>query len=199
MLALKALLGKQRKYCALIGARPWHTCTTRRSRLTCLRLCTRKDRSTTTTHASAHRGSALPSNCLCVLGLLSRNVAEQHHATQFDTPGAAIAQYYGVFAVLYALAGSCAQLVMTNSTWTYNHICQLWRVNARDSIFVVFPPCDVKSLKALPEGPRERVALSIGQFRPEKDHELQVGCGDLRRDACASPLLMSIATAACLP
>ena len=92
----------------------------------------------------------------------------------------ATAQYYGAFAVLYGLAGSCAQVVMTNSTWTCDHIRRLWRLNAPGAIFVVFPPCDVASLKELPEGPRERVALSIGQFRPEKDHALQVGSRAMR-------------------
>ena len=95
------------------------------------------------------------------------------------------AQYYGAFAVLYGLAGSCAQVVMTNSTWTSDHIRRLWRLNAPGAIFVVFPPCDVASLKELPEGPRERVALSIGQFRPEKDHALQVGSRAMRRTPLA--------------
>ena len=88
--------------------------------------------------------------------------------------------------MLYGLAGSCAQVVMTNSTWTCNHIRRLWRLNAPGAIFVVFPPCDVESLKELPEGPRERVALSIGQFRPEKDHELQV-CG-FKSERCSPHL-----------
>ena len=88
--------------------------------------------------------------------------------------------------MLYGLAGSCAQVVMTNSTWTCNHIRRLWRLNAPGAIFVVFPPCDVASLKELPEGPRERVALSIGQFRPEKDHELQV-CG-FKSERCSPHL-----------
>ena len=52
--------------------------------------------------------------------------------------------------MLYGLAGSCAQVVMTNSTWTCNHIRRLWRLNAPGAIFVVFPPCDTASLRALP-------------------------------------------------
>lgn len=81
--------------------------------------------------------------------------------------------YYSIFAVLYGFCGSLARLVMVNSTWTYGHICFLWR-GARSRITVVFPPCDVESLKTLPLENRERVVLSIGQFRPEKDHELQI-------------------------
>lgn len=34
--------------------------------------------------------------------------------------------YYKIFAMLYTWAGSYAQLVMVNSTWTMNHIKQLW-------------------------------------------------------------------------
>jgi alpha-1,2-mannosyltransferase len=81
--------------------------------------------------------------------------------------------YYALFAILYGFCGSLANLVMVNSTWTCGHICMLWR-GARGRIKVVFPPCDVESLKTLPLDNRQQVVLSIGQFRPEKDHELQI-------------------------
>lgn len=38
----------------------------------------------------------------------------------------------------------------------------------------MFPPCDVSGLESLSLKNRQRVVLSIGQFRPEKDHELQI-------------------------
>lgn len=34
---------------------------------------------------------------------------------------------YSVFAALYAAAGRSSQLNMVNSTWTKNHILQLWK------------------------------------------------------------------------
>jgi len=83
--------------------------------------------------------------------------------------------YYSLFAVAYGSIGSLADLVMVNSTWTCNHIKYLWRLAAwRGKIHIVYPPCDTRSLEVLPLDDRERVVLSIGQFRPEKDHTLQI-------------------------
>lgn len=90
--------------------------------------------------------------------------------------------YYAIFAALYGFCGSLAKLVMVNSTWTCGHVAFLWR-GARSRITIVFPPCDVESLKSLPiDSNRERVVLSIGQFRPEKDHELQIQSLAMLRD-----------------
>lgn len=81
--------------------------------------------------------------------------------------------YYAVFAMAYGIIGSLAHLVMVNSTWTYGHIHFLWRGASR-KIRVVFPPCDVKSLENLSLANREPILVSIGQFRPEKNHALQI-------------------------
>ena len=80
--------------------------------------------------------------------------------------------YYVIFAFLYGLVGSLANLVMVNSSWTKNHIQYLWKLSGK--VHVVFPPVDTKSLKVLPLADRENMILSIGQFRPEKDHTLQL-------------------------
>lgn len=88
--------------------------------------------------------------------------------------------YYSVFALVYGCVGSMCQLVLVNSTWTYNHIKSLWLLAAiQKRIHVVFPPCRISgeqnsSTSSNDVGKRERIILSIGQFRPEKDHELQV-------------------------
>ena len=80
--------------------------------------------------------------------------------------------YYVIFAFLYGLVGSLANLVMVNSSWTRNHIESLWKLSGK--VQVVFPPVDTKSLEALPLKGRENMIISIGQFRPEKDHALQL-------------------------
>ncbi|XP_076159076.1 GDP-Man:Man(3)GlcNAc(2)-PP-Dol alpha-1,2-mannosyltransferase [Alosa pseudoharengus] len=92
--------------------------------------------------------------------------------------------YYCAFALLYGLAGSCSDVVMVNSTWTLGHILALWRAPNRTS--VVYPPCDVQSFLGAPledeqeagkEGAEDRKChsvVSVGQFRPEKDHRLQI-------------------------
>ncbi|CAB4438639.1 unnamed protein product [Rhizophagus irregularis] len=78
--------------------------------------------------------------------------------------------YYRVFAYLYSLAGSFSDIVMVNSTWTKGHIDQLWGVNSK----IVYPPCDTASLTKLPLEDRQRTIVSVAQFRPEKDHQLQL-------------------------
>ena len=111
--------------------------------------------------------------------------------------------YYRMFASAYSFVGSFADLVMVNSSWTEGHICRLWRLN-RDSkgmqpdnatdiaspsdtlsgsachgkaLVKLYPPCNTTHLQGIPLGDissRRRVVLSVGQFRPEKDHLLQL-------------------------
>ncbi|KAL7530949.1 hypothetical protein ACHAXR_003767 [Thalassiosira sp. AJA248-18] len=80
--------------------------------------------------------------------------------------------YYILFAICYGMIGSLADMTMVNSTWTQGHIHYLWKLAGK--IQVVFPPVDTKSLKDLPMTNRENMIISIGQFRPEKDHTLQL-------------------------
>uniref|UniRef100_A0AAR2LZW9 GDP-Man:Man(3)GlcNAc(2)-PP-Dol alpha-1,2-mannosyltransferase n=1 Tax=Pygocentrus nattereri TaxID=42514 RepID=A0AAR2LZW9_PYGNA len=88
--------------------------------------------------------------------------------------------YYCAFALLYGLAGSCSDVVMVNSTWTLGHILALWRAPNRTS--VVYPPCDVQAFLDIPledeeeqdAGKKCHSVVSVAQFRPEKDHQLQI-------------------------
>jgi len=81
--------------------------------------------------------------------------------------------YYLVFAAFYALMGASTDLVMVNSSWTKEHIQRLWgRMGVKPRL--VFPPCDVTSLSAFPLSSRMPWILSLAQFRPEKDHALQL-------------------------
>lgn len=84
--------------------------------------------------------------------------------------------YYCLLALLYGLAGSCSDVIMVNSRWTLDHILSLWRSPSRTS--VVHPPCDVDAFLDVPleeEGDRKcHSIVSVGQFRPEKDHRLQI-------------------------
>ena len=89
--------------------------------------------------------------------------------------------YYFLFACLYSLAGSMCCLVMVNSSWTRNHIASLW-IGTKRRIHTVFPPCDTESLKDLSLVDRTcPIIVSIGQFRPEKDHVLQIRSLELLR------------------
>lgn len=81
--------------------------------------------------------------------------------------------YYCLFAMAYSLAGACAHHVMVNSTWTKNHIDKLWLFSRKAK--VVYPPCNVSDLSTASLGAlRRKLIVSIAQFRPEKDHELQL-------------------------
>jgi len=89
--------------------------------------------------------------------------------------------YWELFAKLYSWVGGSVDVVMTNSTWTQNHISSLWtraRVQRKKkhAISVVYPPCAVEELQskipvdASSEKNRTRNLLYIAQFRPEKMH-----------------------------
>jgi len=89
--------------------------------------------------------------------------------------------YYWFFVFLYGLVGSLADMVLVNSTWTYGHIKTLWGFFSARRIHIVYPPClvpDVPDSIQTSSSPtsitRTRRIVSIGQFRPEKDHALQV-------------------------
>nr|CCC92933.1 putative glycosyl transferase [Trypanosoma congolense IL3000] len=81
--------------------------------------------------------------------------------------------YYRLFAKLYRWMGNFPDLVMANSTWTMKHLQQLWGSTVP---VLVYPPCAVSHLTSLRKTPDERsnTIVSVGQFRPEKNHMLQL-------------------------
>eukprot|EP01124_Arcella_intermedia_P009940 TRINITY_DN16509_c0_g1_i1.p1 TRINITY_DN16509_c0_g1~~TRINITY_DN16509_c0_g1_i1.p1 ORF type:complete len:463 (-),score=112.55 TRINITY_DN16509_c0_g1_i1:53-1285(-) len=79
--------------------------------------------------------------------------------------------YYKIFAFFYWLVGQFCVVVMVNSTWTKNHIKARWTPK---SIHTIFPPTDCTNLKKFELKNREKIIVSIGQFRPEKNHALQL-------------------------
>ena len=78
--------------------------------------------------------------------------------------------YYKVFALIYSVVGSFAHIVMVNSSWTKGHIDSLWGIKSA----VVYPPCDTEAFKDFLLQGRERIVVSVAQFRPEKGHGLQL-------------------------
>lgn len=84
--------------------------------------------------------------------------------------------YYCLFAFVYGLVGACADVVMVNSSWTLGHIVFLWRCGVYPN--VVYPPCDVQAFLDIPlckeKSTTEHTIVSVSQFRPEKDHPLQI-------------------------
>lgn len=79
-----------------------------------------------------------------------------------------------VFLQTYSLVGRSAETIMVNSSWTENHILSLWECPFKTHR--VYPPCEVSHLKNLQHVSTDDtiVIMSISQFRPEKDHPLQL-------------------------
>ncbi|CAI5459473.1 unnamed protein product, partial [Closterium sp. Yama58-4] len=83
--------------------------------------------------------------------------------------------YYRFFAYLYGWAGGHADVTMVNSSWTEGHIRRIWTRNKPSSVHRVYPPCDTAALQALPlSRPASKYIISVAQFRPEKNHALQL-------------------------
>ena len=79
--------------------------------------------------------------------------------------------YYRVFAWAYGMVGCAAQRIFVNSSWTKGHVAEIF---GRRDVRVIFPPCDTEQLQKLPLHPRQKIVMSVAQFRPEKDHALQL-------------------------
>ena len=80
--------------------------------------------------------------------------------------------YYWVFAGLYAISAQCIDIVAANSSWTRLHLETIWR---RKLIPTVYPPCSIRIVTGQQQRKRNKSLLvSIGQFRPEKNHMLQL-------------------------
>lgn len=88
-------------------------------------------------------------------------------------PGISVVKqvYWRLFALAYGYVCRQVDVLMTNSSWTGDHIQQLTGKRiSQGQIRVVFPPCDTKALSALSLSPREKSIIYVAQFRPEKDH-----------------------------
>jgi len=79
--------------------------------------------------------------------------------------------YYGCIFWAYRLCGSLVEGAMANSRWTEAHMRRAW---GKTPLSVVYPPCDVEKFISTNSSARKRQIVSLAQFRPEKDHELQL-------------------------
>ncbi|CAI4956496.1 CPS_HP_G0130560.mRNA.1.CDS.1 [Saccharomyces cerevisiae] len=83
--------------------------------------------------------------------------------------------YWKVFMLIYQSIGSKIDIVITNSTWTNNHIKQIWQSN---TCKIIYPPCSTEKLVdwkqkfGTAKGERLNQAIVLAQFRPEKRHKL---------------------------
>lgn len=78
--------------------------------------------------------------------------------------------YWKLFMLWYTYVGSFVSIATTNSTWTNNHIRQIWS-NCNSKI--IYPPCSTEKLVIkLENTKRKNQAVVVAQFRPEKRHKL---------------------------
>ncbi|KAF9478207.1 mannosyltransferase [Pholiota conissans] len=105
--------------------------------------------------------------------------------------------YYRLFMYYYVLSLRTASFVMVNSSWTKNHVDSILQYNdplidaihmipplvglklftsqnAPAAARIVYPPCDTREMSSFSLMPRQRIILSVAQFRPEKDHQAQL-------------------------
>jgi len=96
--------------------------------------------------------------------------------------------YYRAFAKIYGYAGRHCDVVMVNSSWTKGHIVEIWGLSPA-MVHRVYPPCDVAKLVSLGNVEKELAIVSVAQFRPEKDHPLQLQAFKLVLDRLSLPNL----------
>lgn len=78
--------------------------------------------------------------------------------------------YWKLFMKYYQHIGSYVTVAITNSTWTNNHIKDIW---GQCSSHIIFPPCSTeKLLQNDSKRERKNQAIVLAQFRSEKRHTL---------------------------
>jgi alpha-1,2-mannosyltransferase len=85
--------------------------------------------------------------------------------------------YYRFFLLCYRCCGWFVDVAVGNSNWTVSRVRKVW---CRQDISVLYPPAaigDFQSLSSIPksdDNQREDAIVSLSQFRPEKNHILQL-------------------------
>lgn len=85
---------------------------------------------------------------------------------------------------------------MVNSTWTLNHIRQLWWRSRHRPPALVYPPCDTEALRRLPldRKLKKLYLIAVAQFRPEKNHGLLLRSYALALEQAGARLLWRCTT-----
>lgn len=82
-------------------------------------------------------------------------------------------KYYRQICRFYRLCGGLASRVMVNSSWTRDHLQKIWTLN--EDFELVYPSCEISQMQRFDiESERDPVIMSLAQFRPEKNHTMQL-------------------------
>ena len=79
--------------------------------------------------------------------------------------------YYKLILKLYEVMGNkCLSFVYVNSTWTLNHMKELWKdLYINKKLFILYPPCSISLYKeAAKYELRKNIIVSFAQILPEK-------------------------------
>lgn len=83
--------------------------------------------------------------------------------------------YYEIFTLIYGWCARHAQVIFCNSSSTKKALESTWNTS---STIVLYPPCEINQFFDLPlidqDDSSSKSLVSIGQFRPEKNYELQI-------------------------
>lgn len=79
--------------------------------------------------------------------------------------------YYRLLLRIYQYCGRFIHTAMANSSWTHAHLERLW---GKTNLRRVYPPCDVTPFVPIAGAERSKDIVSLAQFRPEKNHALQL-------------------------
>ena len=124
----------------------------------------------------------ISSDMLCLVKNRSSSYNNSSNISRSWILSSAKLQYYRLFAFLYRKAGHYSDITMVNSTWTENHIKELWKLpsNGYNKVHKIYPPCDNTEFLQISRSSDEienqttTKVISLGQFRPEKDHAMQI-------------------------
>ena len=74
------------------------------------------------------------------------------------------------------MGNKCLSFAYVNSTWTFNHMKELWdNLYKQNKLQILYPPCSISLYKeAAKNDIRENIMVSFAQFRPEKRQEMQI-------------------------
>ena len=78
--------------------------------------------------------------------------------------------YWLTLYYFYTYLGSLVSVALTNGTWTYTHLTEVW--SFCQAIGVLYPPCGDFEERLDLNKVRDNKMLYIAQFRPEKRHTL---------------------------
>ena len=80
--------------------------------------------------------------------------------------------YYKFILWFYSFMGKFIDFSFTNSTWTFNHMKEIWKNN---NISILYPPCSTEIYQeCFSNNNRNNLIVSFAQFRPEKNQKMQI-------------------------